>query len=82
MEHHTHTRIAAIRALVSGGLYVVEAGAVAEAIVLRHLARDLVPDTTFRSDARVRTRVRSFRRSAEARSFRPCGQRERTLSLG
>ncbi|MCA1690360.1 MAG: hypothetical protein LC720_08050 [Actinobacteria bacterium] len=82
MEHHTHTRIAAIRALVSGGCYIVEAGAVAEAIVLRHLARDLVPDTAFRSDARARPRVRSFRRSADVRSFRPCSQREGMLSLG
>jgi hypothetical protein len=78
MAHHTHTRIPSVRALVSEGQYVVDPGAVAEAIVLRHLARHLVPEMTFRSDARVPPRVRSFRRSADVRSFRCTGRQRLT----
>jgi hypothetical protein len=66
-------RVAAIRRLVSDDFYVVDPASVANAIVIRCVARHLIAGTSFRSDVEAAPPVRSFRRSEHARSFRPCG---------
>ncbi|MGA9284273.1 MAG: hypothetical protein WBV85_02420 [Solirubrobacteraceae bacterium] len=64
-------QIQLIRALVDEAQYAVDAEAVAEAIVVRALARKAVTGTTFRNDVKA-PQVRSFRPTRQARSFRPC----------
>jgi len=54
--------------LIRESHYVVDEAAVAEAIVVRAMARRLVPGVSLRSGADV-PRVRSFRRHRGARSF-------------
>jgi hypothetical protein len=65
-------QIQLIRALVEEAQYAVDSEAVAEAIVVRALARRTVMGTTFRNDPKA-PQVRSFRPTRQARSFRPCG---------
>jgi hypothetical protein len=60
-----------LRQLVLDSQYVVDEQLVASAIVVRVMARRMVPQADFRNDAPV-TQVRSFRPSKQARSFRPC----------
>ena len=55
--------------LVRDSHYVVDERAVAEAIVMRTLARRLVPDFAFRSCVKP-LQIRSFRCHTSARSFR------------
>jgi hypothetical protein len=55
--------------LVRDSQYVVDERAVAEAIVMRRLARRLVPELAFRSSGGTPL-VRSFRCHTDARSFR------------
>ncbi len=68
-----------IAQLVGSSLYEIDAEAIAEAIVVRALARQRIPDTEFRNDLRVRSAqaidVRSFRHSGRARSFHLAGPR-------
>jgi hypothetical protein len=59
-----------LRELVREGLYVVPDGDLAEAIVTRARARQVVPGLRLRSPGFIRPRVRSFRRDPHARSFR------------
>ncbi|MDQ3690908.1 MAG: hypothetical protein M3406_12930, partial [Chloroflexota bacterium] len=59
-----------LKQLVGDELYVIDDGAVAEAIVLRTAARRLLPDVTFGGRSRPTSRVRSFRTYRGARSFR------------
>lgn len=59
-----------IRQLVLDSQYVVDEAALADAIIARGTARRLVGGIAFRNDVR-RPRVRSFRRTTQARSFRP-----------
>ena len=56
--------------LVRDSHYVVDERAVAEAIVMRALARRVVPDLAFRSEAAAPPEVRSFRCHRDVRSFR------------
>jgi hypothetical protein len=65
-----------IRQLVLDSQYVVDEGALADAIVARGTARRLIGGIVFRNDIR-RRRVRSFRVTAQARSFRPSDSRTR-----
>ena len=55
--------------LVRDSHYVIDERAVAEAIVMRTLARRVVPDVAFRSEMSPQ-KVRSFRCHTDARSFR------------
>jgi hypothetical protein len=77
-----------IRKLVLDSHYVIDEHLVARAILARATVRGLVGDAAFRNDAQSAGRVRSFRPSAQARSFRPCtlgvslGRRGGTLHLG
>jgi hypothetical protein len=50
--------------------YVVDEATLVDAILARGTARRLVGGITFRNDVR-RPRVRSFRMTTQARSFRP-----------
>jgi hypothetical protein len=60
-----------LRQLVLDSQYVVDERLVASAIVVRVMARRMVPQAEFRNDA-PDPQVRSFRPSKHARSFRPC----------
>jgi hypothetical protein len=60
-----------LRQLVQDGQYDVNPVAVANAIVLRATARDVVPTISFQGAERPAPRVRSFRRHSGA-SFRLC----------
>jgi hypothetical protein len=70
------TRI--LRQLIADSLYVVDEGAVADAILTRARARATFPDIVFPNDRRAS--VRSFRLEHEARSFR-LGGRPRSRQL-
>ena len=63
-----------LRQLVLDSQYAIDEHLIATAILTRAATRRLVPETSFRNDARaVRAAVvRSFRPTAQARSFRPC----------
>jgi hypothetical protein len=58
-----------LRQLIGDGLYVVDGGAVAGAILARAYVRATVAAPEFRSDRRGPV-ARSFRRDRDARSFR------------
>jgi hypothetical protein len=58
-----------LKQLIGEGLYVVDGGAVAGAILARAYVRATVAAPEFRSDRRGPI-VRSFRRNRDARSFR------------
>jgi len=62
-------RTKVLRQLVRDAHYVVDPGAVAEAIIVRAAARRVLPDVTFRG-AVAAPQVRSFRPHRGARSFR------------
>jgi hypothetical protein len=64
------TRLNLLADLIRDSHYVIDESAVAEAIVLRSLARRTLPDVAFRSEAAPVPRVRSFRCHRDARSFR------------
>jgi hypothetical protein len=64
-----NTRTKVLKQLVRESQYVIDPHAVAEAIVVRSLARRLLPDVPFRGAANVQE-VRSFRPHGAARSFR------------
>lgn len=62
-----------LRQLVLDAQYVVDEELVAAAVVARVATRGSVPEVAFRNDLRAaEERVRSFRPSKQARSFRPC----------
>lgn len=64
-----------LRQLVLDSQYVIDEHLVAAAIIARATARRAVGDARFRNDVRGRRAVRSFRPSADVRSFRPCSLR-------
>ena len=59
-----------LRQLISDSHYVVDEAAVAEAILMRALARRVVPDIVFRSAAPPEPQIRSFRCHRDVQSFR------------
>jgi hypothetical protein len=61
-------RVATIKQLVADGAYPIDEAAIADAIVVRSMARRLLPDVAFR--VVPRKPVRSFRHHRGARSFR------------
>lgn len=63
------TRLANIKQLVSGSTYPIDETAVAEAIIVRSMARRLLPDLAFRLQP-PEPEVRSFRPHRGAPSFR------------
>jgi len=63
------SRTANLSQLVADGCYPIDEAAIAEAIVVRSMARRLVPDIAFRLPP-PKPPVRSFRPHRGARSFR------------
>ena len=63
-------RVRLLKELVGDGLYVVDAGAVADAVLLRSIVRHTLPDVAFRGSPRPAPEVRSFRPHRGVRSFR------------
>jgi hypothetical protein len=63
-------RTALLKQLVADGTYPLDEAAIAEAIVVRSLARSVVPDIALRCTAPHQPEVRSFRPHRGARSFR------------
>ena len=75
-----NTRTDVLKTLVRDGHYVIDEAAVANAILVRALARGTVPDVTFRCPAAfAEPEVRSFRVHNGARSFRLSRGERRTL---
>jgi hypothetical protein len=62
-------RAALLKQLVDDGSYPLDEAAIAEAIVVRAMARRVVPDLVFHSP-QPKPPVRSFRHHSGARSFR------------
>jgi hypothetical protein len=61
-----------IRELVLDSHYVIDEHLVASAIPARARTRGLIGAVAFRNDLPAPRPVRSFRPTADARSFRPC----------
>jgi hypothetical protein len=60
-----------LRQLVLDSHYVIDEHLVAAAIIARAETRRALADARFRNDVRAPRAVRSFRPSAQVRSFRP-----------
>lgn len=69
-----------IRELLGESLYVIDEGAIAEAMVMRATARFVVPELAFRTDDRG-PQIRSFRVHRDARSFRLSSSRRGVLHV-
>jgi len=63
-------RTALLKQLVADGTYPIDEALIAEAILVRSKARQLVPDLALRCTPSHRPDVRSFRPHRGARSFR------------
>jgi hypothetical protein len=61
-----------IRELVLDSQYVIDEQLIASAILARARTRGLIGAVSFRNDTPAPQPVRSFRPTANARSFRPC----------
>ncbi len=72
-------RTALLKQLVADGTYPVDEAAIAEAIVVRAIARRIVPDLALRCTAPHQPQVRSFRPHSGAPSFRLVRAERRTL---
>lgn len=70
MQSAMNQRVRVLRHLVRESHYVIDPHAVAEAIIVRTLARRVLPDVSFRSNPAPAVQVRSFRPHRGARSFR------------
>lgn len=70
-----------LKQLVADSLYVVDEHAIAEAIVVRSLARGVLPDVRFRCATRE-PQVRSFRPHRGAQSFKLTRSERRPLHHG
>ncbi|MDX6678324.1 MAG: hypothetical protein QOE31_2376 [Solirubrobacteraceae bacterium] len=65
-----NARTALLKQLVADGTYPVDEAAIAEAIVVRAMARRIVPDLALRCTTPHQPKVRSFRPHSGAPSFR------------
>ena len=63
-------RVKLLKELVHDGLYVIDAAAVADAVMLRSMTRHMLPQVTFRGTPRPVPQVRSFRPHRGAKSFK------------
>ncbi len=66
------SRVRVLKELISSSLYVADDFDVAEAIMLRAMAKRVIAEPSFRSECRLMP-PRSFRRDRDARSFRLAG---------
>ena len=74
-----NSRTVLLKQLVADGTYPLDERAIAEAILVRATARQVVPDLALRCVAPHLTAVRSFRPHNGARSFRLARAERRTL---
>jgi hypothetical protein len=72
-------RVTVLRQLVADELYVIDETTIADAMMLRSMARRILPDVTFRSIPCPEPEVRSFRPHHGAKSFRLCRAERRPL---
>ena len=72
-------RVQLLKDLVRDDHYVVDEGAIASAILVRSMARRMLPEVTFRGAPGGAQDLRSFRPDREARSFRLSRRERRTL---
>ena len=63
-------RVKLLKDLVESELYVIDDLAVADAVLMRSMARHTLPDVAFRGTLRPAPKVRSFRPHRGAKSFR------------
>jgi len=75
-------RVRLLKELVSDGLYVVDDVAVADAVLLRSVIRQTLPDVTFRGSPLPEPEVRSFRPHRGAKSFRLTRTERRAVHRG
>ena len=78
-------RVKLLKELVSDGLYVIDDDddvAVADAILLRSMTRQMLPDVAFRGTPRREPEVRSFRPHRGAKSFRLTRAERRRVHRG
>jgi hypothetical protein len=76
-----NARTALLKQLVADGAYPIDEAAVAEAILVRSMARRVVPDLAFRCTSRHEPQVRSFRPHRGTQSFRLVRAERRSLEL-
>jgi len=74
-----NSRTTLLKQLVADGTYPIDERAIAESIVVRAMARSVVPDLALRCVAPHLVAVRSFRPHSGARSFRLARAERRTL---
>jgi len=72
-------RTALLKQLVADDRYPIDEAAIAEAILVRSLARRVVPDLALRCTATHLPEIRSFRPHRGARSFRLARADRRTF---
>ncbi len=75
-------RVKLLKELIDDELYVIDAAAVAGAVLLRSITRQMLPDITFRATPRPAPQVRSFRPHRGARSFRLTRAQRRPVHRG
>lgn len=63
-------RVKLLKELVNDELYVIDEAAVADAVLLRSMTRQMLPEVTFRETPRPAPEVRSFRPHRGAKSFK------------
>jgi hypothetical protein len=63
-------RVKLLKELVNDELYVIDEAAVANAVLLRSMTRQMLPEVTFRGTPRPVREVRSFRPHRGAKSFK------------
>lgn len=78
---NVNPRVKILKQLVRDGHYVIDERAIAEAILVRSMARRMLPDVTFRGAPRAAPLVRSFRPHRWTRSFRLTRAERRPLHL-
>jgi hypothetical protein len=72
-------RTALLKQMVADATYPIDERAIAEAILVRSMARSVVPDLALRCGSRQQQQVRSFRPHRGARSFRLARADRRSL---
>ena len=72
-------RTALLKQMVADGSYPIDEASIAEAILVRAMARRVVPDLALRCNVPHLASVRSFRPHSGARSFRLARAERRTL---
>ncbi len=76
-----NSRTALLKQLVDAGSYPIDERAIAEAILVRSVARSVVPGVTFRCPLRHESQVRSFRPHRGAASFKLVRGQRRSIEL-